>query len=44
MRRSRPSDALRRLGRRSEARARAAALLARYPGSIYQQRLESMLP
>ncbi len=36
-------DALRRLGRRSEARARAAALLDHARGSLYEPRIRTML-
>jgi hypothetical protein len=36
-------SALVRLGRRGEAEARAAALRARSPGSLYEQRLEALL-
>jgi hypothetical protein len=36
-------SALVRLGRREEAEARAAALRARSPGSLYEQRLEALL-
>jgi hypothetical protein len=36
-------DALLRLGRRSEARTRAANLRARAPGSLYEQRLSKLL-
>jgi hypothetical protein len=36
-------DALQRLGRTQEARARGDALLARSPGSLYEQRIRSIL-
>jgi hypothetical protein len=36
-------DALRRLGRRSEAKARAASLLANARGSLYEPRIRTML-
>ena len=36
-------DALRRLGRPAEARARAAALLDRARGSLYEPRIRAML-
>jgi len=36
-------DALHRLGRQAEAEARANAVLRRYPGSLYRERLRSLL-
>jgi hypothetical protein len=36
-------DALRRLGRASEARARAEALLPRARGGLYEERLRKLL-
>jgi hypothetical protein len=36
-------DALRRLGRTDDARSRGRALLARYHGSLYEERVRAML-
>jgi hypothetical protein len=36
-------DALRRLGRTAEARARGEAILARAPGSVYEDRIRMII-